>query len=88
MTSKYTIEQREKAIELLMDNGDLNIMPIEEFMTCYEPYEIAKMVKQSELNLDCDYIRANDYYSDTYEADAMEDLISDGEVEEALDELQ
>jgi len=60
MTSKFTAEQQEKAMELLMDNGELNIMPIEDFMTVYEPYEIAKMVKQPNLNLDCDYVRVND----------------------------
>lgn len=87
-TTKFTEEQQEKAMELLTDNGDLNIMPIEEFMTDYEPYEIAKMVKQSDLNLDCDYVRVNDYYSDTHEADDMYSLVSDDEVEEALNELQ
>ena len=88
MTSKYTIEQWEKAMELLMDNGDLNIMPIEEFMTAYEPYEIARMVRLAGLNLDCDYIRVNTYYADTQEADTTDELISDDEVEEALYELQ
>ena len=87
-TTKFTEEQQEKAMELLEDNGDLNIMPVEEFMTIYEPYEIAKMVKQSNLNLDCDYVRVNDYYSDTHEADDTYSLLSDDEIEDALDELQ
>jgi len=87
-TNKFTQEQQEKAMELLEDNGDLNIMPVEEFMTAYEPYEIAKMVKLSNLNLDCDYVRVNDYYSDTHEADDMYTLLSDDEIEEALNELQ
>lgn len=87
-TTKFTEEQQEKAMELLTDNGELNIMPIEDFMTVYEPYEIAKMVKQSNLNLDCDYVRVNDYYSDTHEADDMYALLSDDEIEEALQELQ
>ncbi|UKM63055.1 hypothetical protein [Levilactobacillus phage ENFP1] len=87
--SKFTKEQQEKAMELLTDNGDyLNIIPIEDFMTIYEPYEIARMVKQSNLNLDCDYVRVNDYYSDTHEADDMYSLLSDDEIEEALNELQ
>lgn len=86
--TKFTEEQQEKAMELLEDNGDLNIMPVEEFMTVYEPYEIARMVKQSNLNLDCDYVRVNSYYSDTHEADDVYSLVSDEEVEEALDELQ
>jgi len=86
--TKFTEEQQEKAMELLEDNGDLNIMPVEEFMTAYEPYEIAKMVKLSNLNLDCDYVRVNDYYSDTHEADDMYTLLSDDEIEEALNELQ
>lgn len=86
--SKFTEEQQEKAMELLTDNGELNIMPIEEFMTSYEPYEIAKMVRLAGLNLDCNYIRVNTYYADTQEADSMDDLISDDEVEEALQELQ
>jgi len=89
MTSKFTGEQRQKATDLLIDNGDfLDIIPIEDFMTIFEPYEIAKMVKLSDLKLDCDYIRVNIYYSDTQEADAMKDLISDDEVEEALNQLQ
>jgi len=87
-TTKFTEEQQEKAMELLTDNGDLNIMPVEEFMTVYEPYEIAKMVRQSNLNLDCDYVRVNDYYSDTHEADDTYSLVSDDEVEDALNELQ
>lgn len=86
--SKFTAEQQEKAMELLTDNGDLNIMPIEDFMTAYTPYEIASMIKQSGLNLDCDYVRVNSYYSDTHEADDMYTLLSDDEIEEALDELQ
>ena len=86
--TKFTEEQQEKAMELLEDNGDLNIMPVEEFMTIYEPYEIAKMVKQSNLNLDCDYVRVNVYYSDTHEADDTYSLLSDDEIEDALDELQ
>ena len=88
MTKKFTEEQREKAMELLTENGDLDIMPIEEFMTDYEPYEIASMVNQSNLNLDCNYIRVNTYYKDTQEADSSDDLISDDEIEEALNELQ
>jgi len=86
--TKFTEEQQEKAMELLEDNGDLNIMPVEEFMTAYEPYEIAKMVRLAGLNLDRNYIRVNTYYADTQEADSMDDLISDDEIEEALQELQ
>ena len=88
MTSKFTEEKIDKAIEYMVDNGDLDIMPLEEFMTVYEPYEIAKMVKLADLNLDCDYIRVNTYYKDTQEADATDDLISDDEIEEALNQLQ
>ena len=87
MTKKFTEEQQEKAMELLMDNGDLEIMPIEEFMTSFEPYEIAKMVKLAGLNLDCDYIRVRSYYEDTHEADDKYSLLSDDEIEEALKEL-
>jgi len=87
-TTKITQEQREKAMELLTDNGDLNIMPVEEFMTAYEPYQIARMVKMANLNLDCDYVRVNVYYSDTHEADDTYSLLSDDEIEDALDELQ
>ena len=88
MTSKFTEEKIDKAIEYMVDNGDLDIMLLEEFMTVYEPYEIAKMVKLADLNLDCDYIRVNTYYKDTQEADATDDLISDDEIEEALNQLQ
>lgn len=88
MTSKFIDEQREKAFELLTHNGDLDIMSLEDFMTAYEPYEIAEMVRLAGLKLDCNYIRVNTYYADTQEADSMDDLISDDEVEEALQELQ
>lgn len=86
--SKFTAEQQEKAMELLTDNGDLTIMELGEFMYTYEPWQVAKMVKQSDLNLDCDYVRVNDYYSDTHEADDMYALLSGDEIEEALNELQ
>ena len=87
-TTKFTPEQKEKAMELLTDSGDLDIMPVEEFMTAYEPYDIARMVRQSNLNLDCAYIRVNLDYTDTHEADDMYSLLSDEEVEDALKELQ
>ena len=87
MTKKFTEKQQEKAMELLTDNGDLDIMPVEDFMTAYEPYDIARMVRQSNLNLDCAYIRVNFDYTDTHEADNMYSLLSDDEIEEALKEL-
>ena len=88
MTTKFTDEQREKAIELLTDNGDLNIMELGDFMLTYEPYQIARMVTQSKLKLDKEYVRVGDYYSDTHESMDMYSLVSDEEVEEALNELQ
>jgi len=88
MTSKFTEEQREKAMYFLMNNNGLNIMPLKEFMTVYEPYEIAKMVDWADLKLDCAYIRVADYYSETKESDTAYDLISDDEIEEALEQLQ
>lgn len=87
-TTKFTDEQREKAIELLEDNGDLDITPVEEFMTAYEPYEIARIVRQSRLHLDHAYVRVNTSSSDAQEADDTYSLVSDEEVEEALGELQ
>lgn len=87
-TTKFTDEQREKAIELLEDNGDVTIMFLGEFMTAYEPWQVALMVTQSKLKLDKEYVRVGDYYSDTHEANDMYSLVSDDEVEEALDELQ
>lgn len=92
--SKFTEEQREKAMELMEKNGDLDdlddldIMPTEEFMTSYEPSEIAEMVKWANLNLDRDYIRVSYSYKGTQEADTVEELVSDDEIEEALNELQ
>jgi len=87
-TTKFTEEQRATAMEQLIYDGDLIIMPIEEFMTAYEPYEISSMVRLSNLKLDCDYIRVGDYYANTHEADTVDDLVSDDEIEEALEELQ
>lgn len=86
--SKFTDEQREKAIELLEDDGDVTIMFLGEFMTAYEPWQVALMVTQSKLKLDKEYVRVGDYYADTHEADDMYSLLSDDEIEEALDELQ
>ena len=88
MTDKFTEEKIDKAIEFMVDNGDLEIMPLEEFMTSFEPYEIAKMVKLAGLSLDYNYIRVNTYYKDTQEADTSDELISDKEIEEALEQLQ
>jgi len=86
--SNFTEEQREKAMELMEEIGDLDIMPTEEFMTSYEPSEIAEMVKGANLNLDRDYIRVSHSYKDTQEADTVEELVSDDEIEEALNKLQ
>ena len=88
MTTKFTPEQQEKAMELLTDNGDLDIMELGDFMLTYEAYQIARMVTQSKLKLDKKYVRVNDYYSDTHEADDKYSLVSDDEIEEALNELQ
>lgn len=88
MTKKFTEEQRSRAKEFLEDNGDFDILSLEDFMTAFEPYEIARMVKLADLDLDCNYIRVNSYYKDTQEADEESVLISDDEIEEALSELQ
>lgn len=82
---KYTKEQRAEALEILTEKGAVDIMSTEEFMSSYEPFEIAKMVRGSKLNLDREYIRVNPYYVDTCEADTMTDLVSAYEVEDALD---
>ena len=87
-TTKFTEAQRAEALEILTDNGDLDIMPVEKFMTAYEPYEIARMVHESSLHLDHAYVRVNLDYTDTHEADNPYSLVSDNEVEEALGELQ
>ena len=86
--TKFTEAQKLEAMELLTDNGDLNIMELGDFMTAYEPWQVARMVTQSKLKLDKEYVRINDYYSDTHEADDPYSLVSDDEVEEALGELQ
>ena len=87
MTTKFTTEQRDQAIEFLEDNDELTIIELGDFMQSYEPYQIALMVKRSNLKLDRDYIRVNDYYSDEHEADTIEELISDEEVKDALKEM-
>ena len=85
--TKFTEAQKLEAMELLTDNGDLNIMELGDFMTAYEPWQVARMVTQSKLKLDKEYVRINDYYSDTHEADDPYSLVSDDEVEEAFKEF-
>ena len=63
MTTRYTEEQREKALNILTDEGYFEVMTLEDFMTAYEPYQIARKVKGSDLTLECNYLRINGYYS-------------------------
>ena len=86
-TTKFTEAQKLEALEILTDDGFFEVMTLEDFMTGCEPYQVARMVKRSNLNLDCKYIRVNGYYSDVQEADKMTDLIADDEVEEIMKEL-
>ena len=87
MTTKYTKEQREKALNILTDEGYFEVMTLEDFMTAYEPYQIARKVKGSDLTLECNYLRINGYYSNVEEADEMTDLITDDEVAEVMEDL-
>ena len=87
MTSKFTAEQRNQAIEFMENNEEMDIIDTCDFVKLYEPYQIALVVKGSNLKLDCDYIRLNTYYDDVHEADTIEELVSDEEVEEALEEM-
>lgn len=85
--TKFTEAQKMEALEILTDNGFFEVMTLEDFMTGYKPWQVARMVKQSGLNLDCKYIRINGQYYDVQEADKMTDLIADDEVEEIIKEL-
>ena len=86
--TNFTEEQRARAIKFLEDNGDLNVMTPGELMKVYEPYQIARMVKMAGLDLDCNYVRVTTCCTDLQEADALEYLVSDDEIAEALEDLR
>ena len=82
---------KDDKVQYMIDNddGDLSILETTEFIRTYsdEPATIANFVKASDLNLDCDYIRLNIYYGEAQEADALEDLFDDEEIEDYFSEL-
>jgi len=80
---------KESKVQYMVDNGDFSIFETTEFIqTCAdEPATIASYVKASDLNLNCDYIRFNVCYDEAQEADSLEDLFTDDEIETYFSEL-
>lgn len=82
---------KESKVQYMVDNndGDFSIFETNEFIrTCAdEPATIANFVKASDLNLNCDYIRFNVCYDEAQEADSLEDLFTDDEVETYFSDL-
>lgn len=80
---------KEKLVQYMMDNGDYEVMETGEFVHAYadEPSSLARFIRDGELNLDCDYVRLGSYYADAQEADTLDELFTDGEVEDYFDDL-
>lgn len=80
---------KEKLVQYMLDNGDYEVMETGEFVHAYadEPSSLARFIRDGELNLDCEYVRLDTYYTDTQEADTMDELFTDEEVEDYFDDL-
>ena len=80
---------KESKVKYMINNGDYEVMETGEFTDAYadEPSSLARFILAGELNLDCEYVRLGDYYSDAQEADTLEDLFTDTEVEDYFDDL-
>ena len=80
---------KENLVQYMIDNGDYEVMETGEFVHAYadEPSSLASFIRNGELDLDCDYVRLGTYYSDAQEADNVEDLFTDEEVEDYFDDL-
>lgn len=85
---------KENIVTYMLDNdwaanNDVTILDTHEFVDTYagEPSTLARFIRDGELNLDCAYVRTGVYYKDATEADSIEDLIEDDEVEDYIDYL-
>ena len=80
---------KENLVQYMVDNGDYEVMLTSDFIYTYagEPSSLASFIRGGELNLDCDYVRLGTYYDDAQEADNVEDLFTDEEVEDYFDDL-
>ena len=80
---------KENLVQYMIDNGDYEVMETGEFVHAYadEPATLASFIKSSDLDLDFDYVRLGTYYDEAQEADNVEDLFTDEEVEDYFDDL-
>ena len=80
---------KENLVQYMIDNGDYEVMETGEFVQAYadEPSSLASFIRGGELDLDCYYVRLGTYYADAQEADNVEDLFTDEEVEDYFDDL-
>ena len=80
---------KESKVQYMINNGDYEVMETGEFVQAYagELATIASYVKSSDLDLDFDYIRLGTYYDEAQEADSLEDLFTDDEVETYFSDL-
>ena len=80
---------KENLVQYMIDNGDYEVMETGEFVQAYadEPSSLARFIRDGELHLDCEYVRLGDYYADAQEADTVDELFTDEEVEDYFDDL-
>ena len=88
-------EFKEALMEAYINEGIIEVYSPEEFLKLgldyYTPYDIARIIRQSRLELDCEYIYApdNEEYSYYQEADSyaeLYDAINGDDYIEELDE--
>ena len=88
-------EFKQELMEAYINEGIIEVYSPEEFLKLgldyYTPYDIAHIIRQSRLKLDCEYIYApdNEEYSDYQEADSyaeLYDAINGDDYIEELDE--
>lgn len=80
---------KESKVQYMINNGNYEVMETGEFIHAYadEPSTLASFIKSSDLDLDFDYIRLGTYYDEAQEADSLEDLFTDDDVETYFSEL-
>lgn len=81
--------EREDKANYVINNGDVasEILETGDFIQSVLPDApaLAKSITQSELTLEHDYVRLADYYSDFKEADTVDELVTDDEIDDFFD---
>jgi len=81
---------REDKANYVISYGGLGseLLETEVFVKSFSPWELAKIIKESDLTLGYSYVRTAVYYYDFTEADAMEDLVTDDEIDDFFDDVE